>query len=298
MKKFFGVLGMCVVMATSTTGCIEKIDKGYEAAQINTLGSDKGDVKILGTGWKFYNSFKYDLIQNPTFVQEYVWTASKEEGSKNNESITFQSSNSLAFTADVGISFSVREGRSGAIYEKYHKSVDEMVDTNLRNTVRDAFNRMASSRDAEAIYGSGKVSFINDVYKDVREYWEEDLDIKKIYLIGKLDPPEQVKKAINKKIEATQKAAQRRNEVEQSRAEADKKIEEARGNSESVKIAADGKAYEILKEAEAKAKSIELVNKQLGRSPLYIEYLKALRWDGKLPYYMGGDAPLPMINIK
>lgn len=299
IKKFMVSIILCVALGFGTFGCgVQKIDQGYEGAKINVLGSDKGEIEILGQGWNFYNSFKYDIIQNPTFVQEYVWTKSPEEGSETDESITFQSSNSLAFNADVGISFNMIPGKTGEIYKKYHKTVKQLIDTNLRNTVRDAFNRMASMRDAENIYGFGKTKFISDVEKDVRDFWAEYLDIKKIYLIGKLEPPPQVMEAIAKKIEATQKAAQRRNEVEQSKAEADKAIEEARGVAESKKIAADAKAYQILKEAEAEAKSIELVNKQLAKSPDYVEYVKAQRWDGKLPGFVGGNTPIPMINMK
>lgn len=298
MRKLFSILILCLVIS-GLVGCgTQKIDKGYEGAKINVLGSSKGDIETLDTGWHIYNSIKYDVIQNPTFVQEYVWTKSPEEGSQNDESITFQSSNSLAFNADIGISFCMIPGKTGEIYEKYHKTVTQLIDANLRNSVRDAFNRMASLRDAEGIYGSGKTQFISDVEKDVREFWKEYLDIKKIYLIGKLDPPPQVKQAIAKKIEATQKAAQRRNEVEQSKAEADKKIEEARGIAKSVEIAADAKAYKTLKEAEAKAQAIKLVNEQLSRSPQYIEYIKANNWDGKLPTYIGGNSPVPFISIK
>lgn len=289
---------ICLTMCLFCVGCgMTKIDKGYEGAKINKLGSDKGEIEILKTGFQFYNPIKYDVIENPLFVQEYVWTASRDEGSETDESITFQSSNSLEFKADVGISFCMKEGKTGILYEKYHKTIQQMIDTNLRNSVRDAFNRMASERDAEQIYGSGKTDFIKDVEKDVKVFWSDYLDIKKIYLIGSLNPPIQVQAAIAKKIEATQKAAQRRNEVEQSRAEADKKIEEARGAAESAKLAADAKAYKILTEAEAEAKGIRLINEQLSKSHDYVEYIKAQKWDGKLPGFVGGNSPVPMINL-
>ena len=297
MKKFIQVIILLSIMMVCGFGCT-KIDKGYEGAKINTLGTDKGGVKILETGRVFYNPLKYDVITNPLFIQEYVWTASSDEGSETDESITFQSSNSLEFRADVGISFCMKKGQTGILYENYHKTVKQMIDTNLRNSVRDAFNRLGSKRDAEAIYGSGKAEFIKSIEQDVREFWKESLDIKKVYLIGSLNPPEQVKNAIAKKIEATQKAAQRRNEVEQSKAEADKKIEEARGAAESAKLAADARAYQISTEAQAEAKGIELINTQLSKSKDYVEYVKAQKWDGKLPGFVGGNSPVPMINVK
>lgn len=297
MKKIYSLL-VVLVLALLLCSCgATKVDQGYEAAKINTLGSGKGEIEVVGQGWHFFNSFKFDLIKNPIFAQEYVWTKNPEEGSRNDESITFQSANSLAFTADVGISFSIVEGASGLLYKKYHKSIKALVDTNLRNSVRDAFNRLASERDAETIYGKGKADFIAAVHADVQKFWEGYLTIHKIYLIGKLEPPTQVKLAIAKKIEATQKAQQRRNEVAEAEAAADKQIAEAKGKAESRKLAADANAYEIERNAEAKAKAIKLVNKQLEKSPLYIEFIKAQNWDGKLPTYMMGQS-VPMINLK
>lgn len=299
MKKMYTKI-MClffIMLLMVVTGC-GKIDKGYEGALINTIGTDKGEIEVLDTGWQMYNTFKYDIITNPTFVQEYAWTATAEEGSENDESITFQSSNSLAFTADIGISFHIVKGATGKLYEKYHKTIKQLIDTNLRNTVRDAFNRMASQRDAESIYGKGKTEFIKAVENDVRQFWAGYLDIKKIYLLGRLDPPDQVKLAISKKIEATQKAHTRQNEVAEATAAANKEIETAKGKARSLELAADAVAYKITKEATAKAGAILLINKQLSKSPAYIEYIKAKNWDGKLPIYMAGDAPVPFINIK
>ena len=113
-----------------------------------------------------------------------------------------------------------------------------------------------------------------------------------------MDPPVQVKAAINKKIEATQKAQQRQNEVAESMAQAAKDVAKAQGLKDSQQLITDAAAYDILERAKAKAKAMELVNKQLDASPLYIEYIKATNWDGKLPTWMGGNGPVPMLNVK
>ena len=296
IKKGFCIM-LLALLAMSMTAC-GKVDQGYEAALINTLGSDKGEIKVVDQGWQFYNVIKYDMIKNPIFTQDYVWTANKEECSPNDESITFQSSETLPFTADVGISFSIIPGATGRLYQRYHKTVKDLVGTNLRNNVRDAFNREASKRTAEEIYGKGKVQFVQAVQVSVQDYWKGLLNIKRVYLIGKLDPPQQVKEAIAKKIEAKQKAQQRENEVAESKAIADKKIAEQRGITKSIEMKADADAYAIIKSAEAKAKAIELVNKQLDHSPRYIEYIKANNWNGQLPTYMGGNTPMPFIELK
>lgn len=302
MNKFkIGLIAGLALIFTAgllSPAFIVKIDKGYEGAKINTLGTSQGDITPMGTGWHTFNCIKYDIITNPTFVQEYVWTASKDEGSPNDESIDFQSSNSLQFTANVGIKFVVRHGVTGKLYTEYHKEMADMIDTNLRNSVRDAFVAAGSTRDAEKIYGSGKNEFVADVEARVRAQWNDYLDIKKVYLVGSLVPPQQIRAAINAKIQAKQKAQQRQNEVAESRAKADKQIAEARGVAESRKLAADAEAYEVTAKSTAQADAIRRINEQLAKSPRYIEYVKAQKWDGALPTYMAGAAPMPMMDIK
>jgi regulator of protease activity HflC (stomatin/prohibitin superfamily) len=275
-----------------------KVDKGYEAAQINTLGTDKGGIKILETGRHYYNPIKYDLIINPIFIQEYVWTADEEEGSRNDESIAFQSSDSMIFKANVGAKIRMIPGKTGDLYVKYHKRMDQIMQTNFKNTLRDSFNRQAAGRDAEALYGAGKIPFVKAIEKDIQETWKEFLIIERVYLVGPLIPPDQLIASINKKIEATQKARQRENEVAEETAKANKIIAAAKGAAESVQLAATAEAFSITAKAEAQATAIKLVQKQLEKSPVYVEYIKAKRWDGVLPQYMAGSAPLPMIGVK
>ena len=54
------------------------------------------------------------------------------------------------------------------------------------------------------------------------------------------------------------------------------KIETAKGDSAKVVI-----------KANAEAQSIKIKQKQLRQSPQYIEYLKAVQWDGKMPQVVG-----------
>lgn len=284
MNRIYILIAICV-FAISFTACgYTKVPAGFEGVKINTLGDGKGSLEVVGVGRNFY-SYKYEMEIFPLYKQNYVWTASQDEGSMNNESITFQSKESLTFNADVGISYSVNKGQSADIYAIYRKDIQDITDIDMRNSIRDAFNRLGSSRSVEQIYGEGKSEFVTEIHKDVSKYWHPLITIHKIYLVGEMRPPLVVKQAITKKIQATQIAQQRRNEVEQATAEADKKIAHARGEAES----------RLLK-AKADAEAIELINKTLAKSPKYIEYIKANKWDGKLPQFMGSSV-IPLINL-
>jgi len=57
--------------------------------------------------------------------------------------------------------------------------------------------------------------------------------------------------------------------------------------AKQVVIAAQANADSALIEAEAQAKAIELIQAQIANSPLYIEYLKIINWNGVLPQVIG-----------
>jgi len=302
MKKIsivFTVL-FCAAVVMSVTGCgYTKIPAGSEGVKVNTLGDDKGSITTVGVGRHFYSP-KYEMYEFPLYKQNYIWTDNEEEGSPVKEGMRFQSKNALEFTANIGISYSVMPTRSGDLYKTYHKGIKEITQVDMRNSVRDALNRLACVRADEDIYGPGKSAFIAAVHEDLISYWlPQGINIHKVYLTGPLDPPAQVKKAIAKKIEASQKALTRQNEVAESKAKANKQIAEARGESESRKLQTDAAVYAITQEATAEAEAIRLVQEQLHEGgPEYTAYLQVTRWNGVLPQYMGGGMPLPMINLQ
>lgn len=137
------------------------------------------------------------------------------------------------------------------------------------------------------VYGTGKMKLVAAVEKRVRDQVRDiGIVVERIYLIGQLRLPTTVTTALNAKIEATQKAAQRENEVAQSKAEADKVIEEARGTAES-----------RLAIARAEAEAIRLQGAALRENPQVLQLRGVEAWDGVLPRFVGGEGPIPFIDV-
>ncbi len=225
-----------------------------------------------------------DLFLFPTFTQNYVWTRAAEEGSPTNEELTFQTKEGMSVTADVGISYFIREKEVANVFKKYRKGVEEITDIFLRNEVRDAMVKAASKRPIESVYGEGKAEFMNEVYITVKNSVDSiGIQVEKIYLIGDLRLPENVIAALNAKIAATQLAQQKENEVQASKAEALKSVAAAEGKAKSIEI-----------EAKAQAEANRILAASI--TPTLVEYKRIEKWDGKLPYYTGG--PTPMLNVK
>ena len=85
-------------------------------------------------------------------------------------------------------------------------------------------------------------------------------------------------KAIEDKQVAEQQALKAENDLQRIRVEAEQKIAQARGEAESIRIQA------------------EAIRAQGGRE--YVQLQAIGKWDGKLPQYTGGNAPLPFIDVR
>ena len=274
----------------------KKIKAGYRGVKVFLYGSRKGvQAQELGIG-KYWLTINEEIYTFPTFTQNYVWTKNKQEGSPNDESITFQTIEGLSVGADVGISYCIRANSVVSIFQKYQKGVDEITDIYLRNMVRDAFNLAASVRKVETVYGQGKSELLKEVQETVREQVDEiGIDLERIYFVGDLRLPQSVTLALNQKIEATQRAQQRENELREAKAEAQKRIATAQGERDSMIAKAEGEAQSILLKAKAEAEANELLAKSL--TPNLIEYIRANRWNGVTPKITSGTDVWSMIQM-
>jgi len=84
--------------------------------------------------------------------------------------------------------------------------------------------------------------------------------------------------AIENKQIAEQNALKAKNDLERIRVEAEQQIAAARGNAEAIRIQA------------------EAIRSQGGKD--YVTLKAIEKWDGKLPTYMSGNAPLPFLDIR
>ena len=275
-----------MLLSSLLTGCgIRKVPAGYVGIKVYLLGSDKGvDVEELPVG-RYFLGINEELYLFPMFTQNYVWTKAPTEGSKNDESITFQTKEGMNVSADVGISYHIKPDMASVLFQRYRKGIDEITDVFLRNKVRDAFVRASQNMSVEAIYGEQKSDLLDEVMSIVRTDVDTiGISIEQIYLVGKLRFPVQVVDALNAKIEATQRAQQRENEVREARAEAEKRIAKAEGEAQS-----------ILRVAKANAEANIILAKSL--TPELIEYKKIEAWDGVLPTVTSANS-MPLIALQ
>jgi regulator of protease activity HflC (stomatin/prohibitin superfamily) len=287
------LIAVGLAMALIFWKATERVDAGHVGIRVKLAGSDRGvqDMPIV-TGWVLYNPLTEQIVLFPTSVQNVVWTQTANEGKPYDESITFSSSEGVNANADIGLSFHIEPALAPRLYGRFRlNDMAILADGYMRNTVREAFNDVASRLPVQEIYGAGKSKMLGEVTQKCRDVFGKDgIVIDQLTINGALRLPQNVVDAINRAMEATQNAIQSHNRVAQVEAEAQQAITQARGQAEAAREKAQGDADALLIRARAEAQANETV--RLSMTPAVLQYRALEHWDGKLPTYSAGQLPL------
>ncbi len=290
---------VAIVVAVLWVGCntTTRIDAGHVGIKVKLAGSDRGvqDMPIV-TGWVFFNPATEQIVVFPTNVQNVVWTQSPHEGKPYDESITFSSSEGVNINADIGLSFHIDPSLAPKLYGRFRQNdMAQLADGYMRNTVREAFNDVASKMPVQEIYGVGKSTMLSNVTQKCKDVFAKDgIIIDQLTINGALRLPQNVADAINRAMEATQNALQSKNKVAQVEAEATQAITQAHGAAEAARQKAQGEADALLIRARAEAQANEII--RLSMTPSVLQYRALEHWDGKLPTFAGGDK-MPLLTF-
>lgn len=258
--------------------CFTQIKPGEVGVVVNMLGDEKGvetDEKTVGI--HFIPPWK-NIYIFPIFEQNHQWV--------DGDRFTFQTSEGLPVTAEIGITYHLQPNRIHELFARYRRGMEEITHLFIRNNLRDYINRYASKMKIEDLIGPKKEEFFSDVLQAVqKELNDLGFVITHVYTIGQFDVPGNVKSALNDKIAATQRAQQRENELREAEAQARKVVAETEGAAKSKVI-----------KAKADAEANILLSKSITRELL--EWNSINKWDGKMPYAMSGQGmpfiiPLP-----
>lgn len=294
--KLFAFLISASCMFNVGCGCTT-VKPGYVGIIVPMYGSkeDKTEYKTAyGRVW--YNAWYSDVYTFPTFMQQIVWTKASTEGSPNDESITFNSSEGKSVNCDVAFAYTFKEDMITKIFREQRKDVETITNVYLRSKVRDAFGLSASKMAVHEIMGQGKEALMKAVKKDLSdELGPKGYSIDMVSIIGDMRVDAKVTEAISSTIAQQQKAIEAEAKVKQSEAEARQAVAVAKGKSDAEIAEAEGKAQARLKIAEAEAAANKKLQESL--SPELIKYQALLKWDGKLPTMMTGNGAVPFIEI-
>jgi regulator of protease activity HflC (stomatin/prohibitin superfamily) len=151
----------------------------------------------------------------------------------------------------------------------------------LKNAIVGAVNDVANGWEVDSVFGHRQAF-------EAAIVAECNLRLSKWFIVSQMRsniiPPEALQEAIIAKTKSVQQAEASTQQAIAAQADGQRKIAVAKADS-----------AELIINASAAAKSIKLKQQEL--TPVYIEYVKAQAWDGKLPTTMAGSSG-SFINIK
>ena len=125
------------------------------------------------------------------------------------------------------------------------------------------------------------------VKEDIDTALRERLLTKGIYMettsITNFDFSQQFNAAIEQKVTAEQNALTAKNKLAQIEYEAQQTVAAAKGQRDASIASAEAQAKTIELTAQAEAEKVRLIQNELSKSPNYIQYVQASRWNGVLP---------------
>jgi regulator of protease activity HflC (stomatin/prohibitin superfamily) len=262
------VLG--VILAFVQPYSFEKVDNGYKGLKISLVGSQRGVTNYqYKTGWVVYNTWTEQLKEFPLYQQHIEYD--------DQQVIT---KGGFPATIKPSFNYSLKEQSIGDMFVNLRLDIKEIEQGWLKNAIIGAVNDVANTWEIDSIF-EHRQSFEASIVAEC------NLRLTKWFNVSQLrtniTPPEALQEAIIAKTKAIQQAEASEQQALTAIAEGKRKVAVARADS-----------AELIINASAAAMSIKIKQNQI--TPMYIEYLKAQAWDGKLPTTIAGGASM-FLNV-
>lgn len=284
MRKL--ILLVAAVVTMMLTGCMQTIEPGHTGIKVNKVGDNRGVSKEnLVSGWVFYFPITTKMIEYPTFNQRVAWTNRVEEGTPVNEELSFQTKDNVPVTMDMAVNYTLLESKVPEFYTKFRADdIQFFTHGFLRDQARNAVTQIGSEYAFDDVNGVKKEEFLIRVNqylaKAVGEYGVV-IAANGVSLIGAMRPPENLKNAINARVQAIQDSIKAENELRTYKANAAKAVAQAEGEA-----------------AAMRAKSSSITPQFMELKKLEIQEAWIKKWSGALPSTMLGSNTQTLMQIK
>lgn len=263
-KTLFTLLPLALLLGACTN-----IKPGEVALVVPTAGFNRevtnSDVRV-GRVW--YNPLTTDLYTYPVTVSRIEYAG--------DNALRFQDRDGLSMGVDAALSVRVDRDKVPYIYNKYRKDADALLTGQLKDTVKNTFNRVAETYPAVELYGPRRSEFQDKASAQITQRLAgEGIIVEQLAFTGEMTVPAQVKAALERSQAATNQAIQAENELRTIKAEGQKTV-----------AAAQAKAQASVLEAEGQAKANRIVAASL--TPELVRLRQIERWNGKLPNVQAG----------
>jgi regulator of protease activity HflC (stomatin/prohibitin superfamily) len=250
---------------------IERVDAGHKGIKVNLTGDDRGVSSYqYRTGWVVFNDWTEQMLEFPTFQQHIEY----------DEQVVI-TKGGFSATIKPSFNYALKPDAIGDMFENLRLEIREIEQGWLKNAIVSSVNDVANKWEVDAIFNDREQfesAIVTECNKRLSQWFEVS------QLRTNIVPPPSLQAAIESKTKAVQEAQASVQRKLVADAEAQEKIARAKGDSAKVII-----------DANAAAQAMKI--KQLQLTPLYVEFIKAQSWDGKLPTTVAGGSGT-FLNIK
>jgi len=182
-------------------------------------------------------------------------------------------------TTTIAVNYRIVPEFAGEVYKNLRQEYEFRV---IKPSVEESIKATTAQFEAEELVTkreSVKVSFMEILTHRLEQY---HIEVMSVSIVDFQFSPE-FARAIEAKVTAQQKALEAKNKLEQIRYEAQQLV-----------IQAEAEANATLARAAAQAQAINVIKQALTGD--YLQYMAIQRWNGVLPYFLGGQG-IPFIQI-
>lgn len=271
------ILGLLLIASLSVTSCSVTVESGYAGIKTTKFGPNPGvQPAELGPGFHWEGIGEKIRIYQ-TLQRTYSYTREPNPDGGENEEITFSDVLGLPMTADVALTFRVREDKAADLFATWRQEFDAFIDGPLRTSVRAAIAReteklpvacnaqqigtgpapalgldpaapvaavVAGTPDAVdcpgQLIGPGRQIVLQRAMQALQREWTpQGLEIIRMEWVGSIRYPESVLLAIQSRTTAEQNTRAALERVNLERANAEARIAQARGQAEANRLLAE-----------------------------------------------------------
>jgi len=233
MFKIFAIVGgALLLLLIFSSSLFVTIGSGERGVKYQPLAGGLDEETVYDQGLKFKMPWNSMII----------FETRKQE---NEQGMEVLSSNGLDIQIEVSVRYRPIEEKIGYLYNEVGKNyLNKIIIPELRSATREVIGQYKP----EELYHSDRKKIQNEIYSRTKKVLTKNHIALDAILIRSIQLPNQIKKAIERKLEEQQRIQQKQYEMQTAKKEAKRKEVEARGKAEANRILSKSLMDEILQE--------------------------------------------------
>src|SRR5215216_2750086 len=265
------IIGIIIISIIAVSS-VRIVDAGYRGVLVR-FGNVDTDAS-LDEGLHFVIPFRDNVVQMEVRTQKIV------------ESATSASKDLQDVSTQVALNFHANPDRAQVLYQQLGPDYANRV---IIPAIQESVKQVTARFNAEELI-TNRETVKNQIEEQIKARLAPYNVVVDALSITEFAFSPQFTTAVESKVEAQQRALQAQNELRRIQIEAQQNEAKAIGEQKANIARAEGIKQSNVLQAEGESQAITIIDQQLRNNPTYLEWLKATKWDGKLPLVTGGGA--------